>query len=107
VFGDHSLQTATLKKERLTAKIERMRAKMRGMQEEYQRQIRKREYAERFIRESQGIMRVQVDVPKRIREMSENELQVEMHKRLMKRRQYRAATLIAKVFKGYRVKKAY
>jgi hypothetical protein len=52
-------------------------------------------------------MRVQVDVPKRIREMSENELQVEMHKRLMKRRQYRAATLIAKVFKGYRVKKAY
>jgi hypothetical protein len=31
-------------------------------------------------------MRVQVDVPKRIREMSENELQVEMYKRLMKRR---------------------
>jgi hypothetical protein len=37
VFGDHSLQTATLKKERLAVKIERMRAKMRGMQEEYQR----------------------------------------------------------------------
>ena len=62
---------------------------------------------ERFIQESKGVMRVKVDVPRRIREMSERELEVEMHKRLMKRRQYRAATIIAKVFRGYRVKKAY
>jgi hypothetical protein len=52
-------------------------------------------------------MRVKVDVPRRIREMSERELEVEMHKRLMKRKQYRVATMIAKVFRGYRVKKAY
>jgi hypothetical protein len=84
-----------------------MRAKMRVMQEEYQRQIKKREFAERFIQESNGVMRAKVDVPKRIREMSERELEVEMHKRLMKRRQNRAVTLIAKVFRGYRVKKAY
>ena len=33
-------------------------------------------------------MRAKVDVPKRIREMTERELQVEMHKRLIKRKQY-------------------
>lgn len=48
-----------------------MRIKMRGMQEEYQRQIRKREYVDRFIHENRGIMRDTLDVPKRIKDMSQ------------------------------------
>ncbi len=52
-------------------------------------------------------MRCGVDVPRRIREMSERELEVEMHKRFMRRRETKAVTMIGKVFKGYRVRKAY
>ncbi len=52
-------------------------------------------------------MRGGVDVPRRIREMSERELEVEMHRRYMRRREYKAVTMIGKVFKGYRARKAY
>ncbi len=39
--------------------------------------------------------------------MSINEVEIEMHRRLMRRRQNRASILIAKVFRGYKVRKAY
>ncbi len=106
MFGDHSMQTASLKKERLALKIERMREKMRRVQLEYQGQLAKKQYVERFIREHDMLM-VGDKGPKRVREMSISEVEVEMHRRLMRRRQNRASTLITKVFRGYKVRKAY
>ena len=90
VFGDHSMGAASLKKERMGLKIERMRKRMQEMQQRCRDQIAKREYIERFQREN-GIHARGV---RGMCQMSQIELEVEMHRRLAKRIENRACLLI-------------
>ncbi len=48
VFGDHILQAATLRKERLNRQIQRMRDRVDQMHQDYHAQVRKRELLVRY-----------------------------------------------------------
>ena len=81
--GDHTILTATLRRDRLNRSIERMKEKVKLIQDEYRSQLRKKEIIENFAEKNRTILTPRLLVfPKPLKFISEDRLEYLLEKRL-------------------------